>query len=171
MALRRVFEKKFKGVQLKTGHIYTFEYQAWENDPKPTIIYMYSVEGIHPNTGHEHRYIQALNFTYVPRSVRKQFIRLWVDEFQRTKNIRLTWERVKSKYPYLVTSIRRYFFKPTYYISNLKEIPFDDWEKTVVSTWSKDFSKKVKVSLVKKFRRLMSARNIFKKTGKFPKRK
>jgi hypothetical protein len=169
--LKRVFKKKFKGVNFQTGHIYKFKYQAWENDPEPTIIYMYSVEGIHPNTGHEHRYIQALNFTYVPRSVRKQFIRLWIYDFERTKNIKLTWERVKSRYPYLQNAIRRYFFKPSYYITDPREISFDDWEKVVVSTWSKDFSKKVKVSLVQKFRRLMNARNIFKRTGKFPKRK
>jgi len=171
MALRRIFKKRFKGIDLKSGHIYKFRYQAWENDPEPTIIFMYTVEGIHPRTGHQHRYVQALNFTYVPRSMRKQFARAWIQEYGRTGNVRLTWEKVKSQYPYIQNSIRRYFFKPAYYITDLVEVPFDKWESAIVSTWSKDFSKKVKATLINKFRQVLQGRRQFKKTGKFPKRK
>lgn len=130
MALRRVFNKKFKGVMLKSGHVYTFKYQSWENDPHPTAIMLYSVEGIHPRTGHQHRYIQMINFTYVPRVMRRQFAKDWVREFNRTNgNIRLTWEIIKVRYPYLQHAVRRYFFKPNYYISDLKEVPFEDIER------------------------------------------
>ena len=74
MAIRRGYKKKYKGVDMKSGYFYTFKYQAWENDPKPTIIFMYTLEGIHPNTGHQWRFFQGINFTYIPRSVRKRFI-------------------------------------------------------------------------------------------------
>jgi hypothetical protein len=171
MTISRVFRKSFKGVTVKSGHIYTFSYQAWQNDPKPTVIIMYALDGTHPTTGHQWRFFQAINFTYVPRSSRKQFAKEWIDEFIRTQNTRLTWEKIKLRYPYIQTAVRRYFFKPTYYITDLTEVPFQDWEKAIVSTWSKDFSKKIKTALVNKFRQVMNARNFFKQTGKFPKRK
>jgi hypothetical protein len=164
MAIRRIYKKKFKGQTLKSGHIYTFKYQAWENDPRPTIILMYSLEGNHPRTGHQWRFLQAINFTYIPRSLRRQFARDWMQVLQRTDNPRFRWELVKRKYPYLQNAVRRYFIKPNYYIQELKEIPFDDIEKAVVSTWSKDFSKKVKTSLMTKFRNVLRRRN--KKIGR-----
>lgn len=155
MALRRVFNKRFQGIVMKSGYIYTFKYQPWKNDPKPTIILMYAIEGIHPRTGHQWRLFQGINFTYVPRGIRKQFARDWVDTFQRTNNVRFTWETVQRKYPQLATATRRYFFKPNYYISKLQEVPLDKLEKAIVSTWSKDFSKKVKSSLISKYRKVM----------------
>lgn len=63
-----------------------------------------------------------------------------------------------KRYPRLKYSVRRYFFKPNYYIKDLKEIPINEIEKYVVSSWHKDFSKKVKVSLLNKFRRVMRGR-------------
>jgi len=105
--------------------------------------------------------------TYVPRSMRRQFIRDWVRILERTNNIRFTWETVSRRYPYLKHAVRRYFFKPTYYITKMKEIPFDKMEDVVVSTWSKDFSKKVKTSLINKFRSVMKNR---KKSNKVNRR-
>jgi hypothetical protein len=171
MAIRRVEKKKFKGVTVKSGYIYRFKYQAWENDPQPVVIMMYALDGIHPRSGHQWRFFQAINFTYVPRAMRKQFVQAWIREYSRTKNLRFTWEKVKRQYPYVQHAVRRYFFKPTYYITDLEEIPFDEWEKTVVSTWAKDFSKKVKSSLINKFRRVLGNRKKFKRTGRFPRRK
>lgn len=141
--------------------------RAWENDPHPTVILMYSLEGTHPNTGHQWRFLQCINFTYIPRTLRRQFARDWKQVLQRTNNPRFRWELVKRKYPYLQNAVRRYFIKPNYYITNLKEIPFDDIEKVVVSTWSKDFSKKIKTSLLSKFRRIMGRR----RTGAFNRRR
>ena len=171
MAIRRVEKKNFKGVTVKSGHIYRFKYQAWENDPQPVVIMMYALDGIHPRTGHQWRFFQAINFTYVPRAMRKQFAEAWVREFTRTQNPKFTWEKVKRQYPYIQHAVRRYFFKPVYYITDLEEIPFDNWEKVIVSTWAKDFSKKVKSSLINKFRRVLGNRRKFKRTGKFPRRK
>jgi len=159
MAIKRVWKKRFKGVTVKTGHIYTFKYQAWEHDPRPVVIMMYAVDGIHPNTGHQHRYFQAINFTYIPRSIRRQFARDWARTYQRTGgNVKFTWELVKRRYPYLKHAVRRYFFKPNYYINQLIEVPWEDMEKVIVSTWSKDFSKKLRMSLLGKFRRAMRGR-------------
>ena len=161
MGLRRVFKKRFKGVVMKTGHIYTFNYQAFENDPKPTVILMYAIEGIHARTGHQRRLFQCINFSYVPRAIRKQFARSWVREFERTNgNPKFTWETVKRKYPQLKVATRRYFFSPNYYITKLREVPIDQMENVIVSTWSKDFSKKVISSLISKYRKVMGRRKI-----------
>ena len=158
MALKILYKKKQHGITLRSGFIYSFSYSAWENDPKPTFIYMYSFSGTHPTTGRQWRFHQGINFTYLPRSVRKQFIREWMRILQNTKNPRFTWETVKRRYPYLQHAVRRYFYSPNYYITKLKEIPFEDVEKVVISTWAKDFSKKVKTSLISKFRKVMRNR-------------
>lgn len=140
--------------------------QAWERDPKPTVIFMASIEGLHPNTGHQWRLFQCINFTYIPRPQRKRFLKVWMKELDRTTNIKFTWRKVLSKYPYLKPAIRRYFFKPNYYIRNLEEIPFDDVEKAVISTYSKDFSKKITTALLGKFRKAIKARRSNKKRKK-----
>lgn len=171
MALRRVYKKRFKGVTLKSGHFYTFKYQAWEHDPKPTIIFMHGIEGIHPNTGHQWRILQAINFTYIPRAVRSRFLKIWMKELQKAGQPKFHWQKVQAKYPYLERAIRRYFFKPNYYIRDLKEVPFEDIEKVVVSTYSKDFSKKITTALRAKFRKALSFRFGKKKRQKVKKKK
>ena len=112
MALRRVYKKKYQGVNLKSGYFYKFKYKAFERDPKPLIIFMHSIEGIHPTTGHQWRIFQGINFTYVPRSMRKRFLKVWMDEMKKPGNIRFHWQRVLAKYPYIKMGIRRYFFNP-----------------------------------------------------------
>ena len=82
---------------------------------------------------------------------------------QSTNNVKFTWELVKRKYPWLKVAVRRYFFKPTYFISDLKEVPLDQVQKVVISTWSKDFSKKVKATLINKFRNVMRNKGRAKK--------
>lgn len=149
---------------MKSGYVYSFKYIPWNSDPNPTIILMYALEGINPKTGHQFRFIQGVNFTYLPRSMRRAFAKDWVSVFQRNNgNVRFTYEKLKSRYPYMDHAIRRYFYTPTYYISNLIEIPYEKLEETIISTWSKDFSKKVKVSLLQKFRSSMRGRQIVKR--------
>ena len=147
MTLRRVYKKQFKGVRLKSGYFYKFRYKAYERDPKPTIIFMHSIEGAHPNTGHQWRLIQALNFSYIPRANRKRFMKVWLDEMQKPGNIKFHWQKVLARYPYLKMGIRRYQFKPADYITNLEQIPDDRIEKEIVKTYVKDFSKKVTVGI------------------------
>jgi hypothetical protein len=122
---------------------------------------MYAIEGIHPNTGHQWRILQCINFTYIPKAVRKRFLNEWMVILNRGSDIKFTWERVQSHYPWLKNATRRYFFRPDYYLSKLEEIPMANVEKEVISTWSKDFSKKVKTAIFQKFRTAIS--NRFKK--------
>lgn len=132
---------------------------------------MYSLEGTHPRTGHQWRILQAINFTYIPRKIRKRFAKDWVATMNRTNNPKFTWQLVERKYPDLKIAVRRYFFKPSYYISNLKEIPQDELEKAIVSTFTKDFSKKVKRALLSKFKRVLRNRDRYRRTGRFPRRR
>ena len=132
---------------------------------------MYALDGVNPRTGHQWRFFQAINFTYIPRADRKKFAKDWMRVMGNSNNPRFTWNTVKIKYPYIQNAVRRYFFKPNYYIQDLVEIPWDDAEKAIVSTFAKDFSKKVKTSLLNKFRRVLGRRKQFKRTGKYPKRK
>lgn len=123
---------------------------------------MASIEGNHQNTGHQWRLFQCINFTYIPRGIRKRFLKIWLKELDKGINPRFTWRKVVAKYPYLKPAIRRYFFKPNYYIRNLEEIPLDEVEKVVVSTLSKDFSKKITTALLSKFRKAIKARTIYR---------
>jgi hypothetical protein len=171
MGLRHVYRKKYKGVTLRTGYFYRFKYQAWEHDPKPVVIFMASIEGIHENSGHQWRIFQCINFTYIPRAVRRRFLKIWLKELEKPGRTIFTWKKVVAKYPYLKPAIRRYFFKPSYYIKNLEEIPIDDVERVVVSTFSKDFSKKITMSLIGKFKKALKARADAKKAKKAKKAK
>lgn len=156
MALNIQYTKKFNGVTWKSGHIYTFKYTSWKNDPNPTIILMYAFSGTHPTTGNQWRFFQGINFTYIPRPYRKRFAQAWVREWQRTNgNVQLTWGTVENEFPFMRSAVRRYFYQPTYYIQKPKEIPLEDMEKVIVSTWSKDFSKKIKTDLLNKYKRAM----------------
>jgi hypothetical protein len=162
MALKPVYTKRLKGVTLRSGYFYRFKYHAWHNDPKPVIIFMSAITGIH-RSGHQWRLIQGINFTYIPRALRKRFLRQWMKELDRKGKKNFTWQKVLAKYPYLKPAIRRYMLKPVYYIKNLEEIPLDNVEKVVVSTFSKDFSKKIRTSLMSKFKRVLFNRNKAKK--------
>src|SRR5574343_344991 len=144
MPLRLIYNKKLHGVTLKSGNFYKFSYQAFENDPTPTIIFLYAIEGINPSTNHQWRLIQAINLSYIPRNIRKQFVELWMVELNKRKNVKFTWEMVKAQYPMIQLGIRRYFLKPTYYITNLKEIPREKIMDNVVGSFIKDFSRQAK---------------------------
>ena len=172
MTVHRIYKKKFKGVTMKSGYIYTFRYSSWRNDPEPTLLLMYALDGIHPKTGHQWRFFQGINLTYIPRSMRRLFAQEWIRVFEKTKgNVAFTYELVKQRYPFMQHAIRRYFFKPNYYISNLKEVPFENMEEVIVSSWHKDFSKSVKKALLQKFSSAWKERAKVQKQAKKNKRK
>ena len=155
MALRVLYKKRIKGVTLKSGHVYVFRYSAWENDPIPLYFHMYSFSGTHPKTGRQWRFCQGVNLNYLPRSQRKRFVKEWVKVLKRTKgDMKLTWRIVKTYYPFMDIAVRRYFYSPTYYIKNLKEVPFDDLEKAVVGSFHKDFSKQALRGLASKYKKV-----------------
>lgn len=152
MALQVDYEFKMNGIMWKSGHIYTFRYQAWQHDPRPTIILFYRIRGIHPNTGHQWRLIQGINFSYIPRPYRKQFASYWLEVFGESDgNTRFTYQMVERRFPWLKIGVRRYMYKPAYYIQGPEEIPPHGMEDAIIDTWAKDFSKKVKIDLMKKY--------------------
>ena len=151
---------KQHGVMFKSGHAYRFKYLAFQHDPEPTYIHLYSFSGTHPKTNRQWRFHQGISLSYISRASRRAFAKDWAQTLKRHNgNVRFTWQTVQRKYPYLEKAVRRFFYSPSYYLSKIREIPFDEnWEKNVVSTFSKDFSKKVKVSLAQKFRSLFGGR-------------
>jgi hypothetical protein len=158
MTLRRHYRKKIGGVTFKSGGIYKFDYKAWEHDPRPVIIFMYAFSGTHPNTKRQWRFIQGINFTYVPRAFRRLFATIWISKYGNATEFKrgqldFTWNMVLRAYSYLRPAVRRYFYDPGYYITNVEEVPFEDWEKEIMSTMSKDFSKKVRGALKQKFKK------------------
>ena len=155
MAIRLINEFKFKNLTWKSGHVYSFRYNAFRHDPHPTIILMYKVYGDHPNTGHRHNYIQGINFTYIPRSHRMLFGMQWQNAMIRTRgNATFSWDLLKRQFPYLRFGIRRYLLTPSYRIQDPIGIQIDDMEEAITDTWSKDFSKKVKIDMAQKYRRI-----------------
>jgi hypothetical protein len=155
--LQRQYKKKIGGVTFKSGGIYKFDYSNWQHDPRPVIIFMYAYRGYHPNTGREWRFIQGINFTYVPRAFRRLFATIWISKYGAATTFKrgqldFTWDMVLRSYRYLRPALRRYFYTPNYYMTNIEEVPFENWEKEIMSTMSKDFSKKVRGALKQKFK-------------------
>lgn len=156
MALTFKFKKKSHGVTWKSGHMYKFSYSPYNQDPTPQILYCYTTEGIHPRTGHQHRYHSGINISYLPRKIRKKFVEDWRKEFSKNKNMKITLTNLKRKYPYLEEFFRRYNIKPNYYIRNVQEIPPEDWEKEVVKSWHKDFSATIRKKIASKLKRFFT---------------
>lgn len=156
MALTVHKKKKINGTTFKSGHMYKFSYQAYQNDPNPTALVINILSGYHPKTGHEHHYMQCINLSYIPRKDRKKFVDTWMKEMSKTKNIEITWNRIKSQYPYIQEGIRRYLYKPRYYIRKIEYIPPEDWQKEVVKSWAKDFSGTIRRKIASKLKRFFT---------------
>ena len=157
MALTISYTFNKNGITWQSGHFYSFRYQAWANDPIPLIILFYRIQGIHPTTGHQWRLLQGINLNYLPRSHRRLFINQWVYYYnQNNGNVRFTYQDMLRKYPWLRFGIRRYMTKPDYYIKNPVEIDIDHIEEAVLSTYDKDFSKKVAQEVTDKYHRVMA---------------
>lgn len=165
MALKISKRFKFQKIWWKSGHFYTFRYSNYYEDPEPVIVLLYKFSGTHPSTGRQWRFIQCINLNYVPRDIRKKFVLTWKDELiRRNGNVSLTWENIKTRFPGIANSnaIRRYFYSPSYYIQKPKYIELDNVEDVVISSWHKDFSKKLKRAAIRKVK---SARKLVKKRG------
>lgn len=115
---------------------------------------MYKIEGINPKTGHQWNLLSGINLNYIPRTQRKIFTEFWSETMRKSNgNSEFTWQLVQYKFPYLELACRRYMIKPVYRLQNVQYIPFDNVEDVVVSTWSKDFSNKLKIDLAAKMAR------------------
>lgn len=155
MALKIEGKFKFKNITWYSGQLYRFKYSAYNEDPEPLVILLYRFKGYHPKTGRQWRFIQGLNMNYVPRHIRKNFAINWVETLKRNNgNVLLTWDEVKFKFPGIAKSdaIRRYFYSPNYYITKAEHIPIENMEEALMSSWHKDFSKKIKMALTRKRR-------------------
>jgi hypothetical protein len=155
MALSISKRFKFKKIWWKSGHFYTFRYSNYYEDPKPVVVLLYKFSGTHPNTGRQWRFIQCINLNYIQRNVRKNFVLNWKEELiRRNGNVFLTWETIKRRFPNVANSnaIRRYFYSPSYYIQDPEYIELDNVEDAVISSWHKDFSKKLKKAAIRKIK-------------------
>ena len=140
MSLRRVPKVKQGQVWFTSGHLYNFRYTNYQNDPNPTIVCLSAIKGVHERTGHRHNYIQAINFTYIPRRQRNEFIRVWARLMKDTKgHALLSWQMIERRWPFMKVAIRRYILDKGF-IQDLREIPLEDMPKIVGETWHKDFS-------------------------------
>jgi hypothetical protein len=127
-------------VWFKSGHFYRFLYQNYENDPGPVIVMLNYIKGTHPTTGHYHNYIQAINFSYIPRQFRRLFVDQWGSVLKANNgNVLLTWKKVRSRFPYLQFALRRYFIGKGF-IKFQHEVPEEDFDQVIISSFSRDFS-------------------------------
>jgi hypothetical protein len=142
MAINASYKFKHAGIMWKSGHLVEFSYSAFEHDPKPLTFVLYSLKGTHPNTGHHWNLVQCINLNYLPRSIRQQFVTQWTTAFNKSKgNMKITWEMIKTQYPYIDHFCRRYLLSPNYYIRSAREISLEDAQKEVVRSLVKDYSK------------------------------
>lgn len=167
MTLKVTKKFKYKGVEWISGHAYRFKYNAWMTDPNPLVILLYKFSGTHPTTGRQWRFIQAINVNYIPRRIREDFIKSWYEKLESSDDVYLTWEYVKQRYPNVVKSdaLRRYFYSPNYYLTKVEAIPLENMVDVVVGSLAKDLSRKMKFSVIKKFRQMNKQSSINKKAA------
>ena len=160
--LQRIFKVRQGTVWFKSGHIYKMTYSNFQNDPEPTIIVLCAIKGTHPTSGNRHNYLQAINLTYIPRAVRKQFTNIWTVLLKRTNgNVTLTWEMVTRQYPYLKLAVRRYYLD-RHFIAGQKEIPLEQIDQVVIGSWAKDYSKQAFIRMVSAHKKAAKALNVNK---------
>ena len=83
-SLKVIKNWKSHGAAWRSGHFYTFYYNAFRQDPNPVIILMYRLTGVHPRTGNTWNLLQAINLNYIPVNQRKIFVELWVENMRKT---------------------------------------------------------------------------------------
>lgn len=127
------YRKKFKKVWLLSGNWYSFFYKGASVDRIPFILLMGWYSGI-SNRQTEYRFIQGINCNYLSPRVRNQFYKTFFYYYQQTANIKLTWRKLINRYPWIKQKgiIRRYFYKPTTYIQQLKHIDFESPEMDIM---------------------------------------
>lgn len=141
---------------LKSGRMYKFSYSGYQHDPAPLVLFLYYVDGTHPGTKRQWRFVQCINLNYVSRSYRKQFVEQWVTTLYTTRDVRLTWNTIKRRYPELVFAVRRYFYSPSYYIKGLRAIPLENVEQEVVGSLISDYSTRARIGFWSRMRHLQT---------------
>jgi hypothetical protein len=151
VALRKQYKINTLRVPLKSGYLYKFYYRNFQHDPQPTILYLYAIKGVNPETGHKHNYIQGINLNYIPRQVRRTFADTWIPTLSKYDgSIRLTWEHVINKFPFMRLALRRYLLQPGV-ITKLQELEIEKIYDEIVKSQIKDFSKQALLDLIEKY--------------------
>lgn len=161
MALSITYQWRSHNTTWQSGQIYQFHYSAYQHDPRPLIILLYRIKGTHPNTGNAWNLFQAINFNYIPTSHRKLFFMIWSKTLNdHNGDLKFTYQMVKQQFPFLKYGVRRYMLNPVYRITQVQSIPPDQAEEAVVSSFDKDFSKKVKMDLINKYNNIKDSVSI-----------
>jgi len=150
------YKKRFHGVMLSSGKVYQFSYTGYEHDPAPMCIFLYWVSGNHPTTKRQWRFMQCINLHYISRSYRKEFVEHWGEILYRTRNLKMTWNTVKRRFPEMEFATRRYFYSPSYYVKGLRAIPLEDLEKEVVGSLVKDYSVQARIGFWSGMRKIQN---------------
>lgn len=132
-------------VVFSPGNFYHFSYLNYEHDPKPLIYYLNYRDAIYEETGRLHRYIQGINFHYVPMDKRIRFLEEWLMFVDKNKSILFAnflklWPELKKRYRFLEVAYRRYLTQPGGLIRNIQHIKNSLVIPMVKGTIERDFS-------------------------------
>lgn len=153
MAIRRIYTVKYRGIIFEGGHFYTFKYLRWENDPEPLALFMYALRGVHPKTGHYWNLLQMFNLAYVPKKLRKNLVKEYVN-----MNINIRTYKPKTRlrigpgyFPsFLDVAYRRYLLKPPGLIQNPREISFEIIDAELAGIAKKDYFTRAQIQKAKR---------------------
>ena len=148
---------KLSRVVFKPGHFYQFKYLNFENDPEPLIYYLNFRNATNVKTGKIHKYIQGINFHYIPMSKRVKFVTDWLNFTQKhnsiiSSNFLMLWKELIRRYPFLEGSYRRYLVEPVGIIKNVEDIKTDLVIPMVKGSIERDFSFRDKFLFYKKYK-------------------
>lgn len=149
--------KKIERVVFRPGNFYQFRYLNYENDPEPLIYYLNYRNAINEDTGRLHRYIQGINFHYIPMGKRLTFVTNWLNFVEKNKsflfsNFLQIWKELKRRYGFLEVAYRRYLTEPTGLIKNVSYIKRSLVVPMVKGSIEKDFSFYERYIFMKKYR-------------------
>lgn len=167
--------KLIEKVILTPGNFYQFKYVNFENDPFPLIYYLNCVNSLNKKTGHFHRYIQGINFHYIPKANRLFFLESWLAYIEKNEhfiqnNFLKLWTALNTKYDFLKTCYRRYFTFPIGYINNIQGIKKSLIIPMVKGSMEQDFSFHDKLIFATKYREFNKVVNTNKKKIKINKK-
>lgn len=148
---------KVNDILLKPGNFYQFNYLNYENDPKPLIYYLNYRDAINIKTKKYHKYIQGINFHYIPMGNRIRFVANWLKFVEMNKSILLSnflqlWTQLVRRYPFLENAYRRYLLEPKGLMRNMYHIKTDLVVPMVKGSLEKDFTFNDRLIFLKKYR-------------------
>jgi len=130
MALAKTFNPNIRG-PLKSGQFYSFRYLRYQNDPDPTVLFLYYIRGVNPNTKNRWGHLQCINLNYLSPGQRIRFFNTYKKSIRgkiaRTLG-RVDWKMINKRYPELIFATRRYKIP---FIRNIHRIPIEEVPETM----------------------------------------